>query len=85
MFTWIIAHVRDSKLGASQIWWLRELVLFNFSIHYRTGRSNRAANALSRHPHTEEEIDRERCSDFNEVEVISQKGKHNQSAVQYSK
>ena len=66
-----LACVRESKLGASQIWWLRELALFDFTIHYRTGRSNRATNALSRHPHTNEEISQERGSDCNEVEVIS--------------
>ena len=66
-----LAYVRESKLGASQIWWLSELALFDFTIHYWTGRSNRAANALSRHPHTEEEVNEERGSDCNEVEVIS--------------
>ena len=45
--------------------------MFDFTIHYRTGRSNRATNALSRHPHTDEEINQERGSDGNEVEVIS--------------
>ena len=66
-----LAYVRDSKLGTSQIQWLSELALFDFTIHYRTRRSNRAANALSRHPHTKEEIDKERGSDCDEVEVIS--------------
>ena len=66
-----LAYVRESKLGASQIWWLSELPLFNFTIHYKTGRSNRATHALSRRPHTKEEIDRERGSDCHEVEVIS--------------
>ena len=65
-----LAYVRENKLGASQIKWLSELALFNFTIHYRTGRSNRTANALSRHPHTKEDIDRERGSDCDEVEVI---------------
>ena len=60
-----LAYVRESKLGASQIWW------FDFTIHYRTGRSNKATNALSRHPHTNEEINQERVSDSDEVEVIS--------------
>ena len=34
-----LAYVRENKLGASQIWWLSELVFFNFTIHYQTGRS----------------------------------------------
>ena len=66
-----LAYVRESKLSASQIQWLSELALFDFTIHYRTGMSNRAANALSRHQHTDEEINQERGSDCNEVEVIS--------------
>ena len=66
-----LAYVRESKLGASQIWWLSELALFDFTIHYRTGRSNRATDVLNRHPPTEEEVNEERGSDCNEVEVIS--------------
>ena len=66
-----LAYVRGSKLCASQIWWLSELALFDFTIHYRTGRSNRAADALSRCPHTDEEINQEKGSDCKEVEVIS--------------
>ena len=66
-----LAHVRESKLGASQIQWLSELTLFNFSIQYQTGRSNKAVSALSRHPHTDEETKIKKGSDYNEVEVIS--------------
>ena len=65
-----LAYARESKLGASQIQWLSKLPLFDVTIHYRTGRSNRAANALSRHPHTDEGINQERGSDCDEVEVI---------------
>ena len=63
-------YIRESKLGASQIWWLSELALFEFPIHYQFGRSNKAANALSRHPHTDDEKKIESCSDCSEVEVI---------------
>ena len=66
-----LAYVRESKLGASQIWWLSELALFDFTIHYQTGSSNKATDALSRHPHTEEENKKESGSDCDEVEVIS--------------
>ena len=41
------------------------------TIHYQTGRSNKATNALSRHPHAEKETKNERGLDYNEVEVIS--------------
>ena len=44
--------------------------MFDFTIHYHAERSNRATNALSRHPHSEEEINRESGSDCSEVEVI---------------
>ena len=46
----LLAYVQESKLGASQIQWLSELALFNFTIKYQTGHSNRAADALSHHP-----------------------------------
>ena len=45
-----LAHVMESKLGASQIQWLTRLALFNFVIKYQTGHSNRATDALSHCP-----------------------------------
>ena len=66
-----LAYVRESKLGVSQIQWLSELALSDFTIHYQTGRPNKAANALGRHPHTDEEIKIESGSDCDEMEVIS--------------
>ena len=66
-----LTYVRESKLGASQIQWLSELALFDFNIHYQTRSSNKTADALSRHPHTEEETKIERGSDCDEVEAIS--------------
>ena len=68
-----LTYVMESKLGASQIRWLSELALFDFVIKYRTGQSNRATDALSRHPFnpscddsfTESEADSDEC------EVIS--------------
>ena len=53
------------------MWWLCELALFDFTIHYQTGRSNKVADALSRCPHTNEDTKIESGSDCNEVEVIS--------------
>ena len=32
-----LAYVMESKLGASQIWWLSEVALFNFVIKDHTG------------------------------------------------
>ena len=66
-----LAYVQESKLGASQIQWLSELVLFDFTIKYQTGHSNRAADALSHHPFNPScDVDSE-STDSNEVEVIS--------------
>ena len=42
--------MHTSRLGAAQICWLSELALFDFEIKYRAGKSNQAANALSRCP-----------------------------------
>ena len=46
----LLTYVQESKLGASQIRWLSELALFDFTIKYQTGHSNRAADALSHCP-----------------------------------
>ena len=64
------AYIQDSKLGTSQIWWLSELVLFNFTIRYQTGHWNRAADALSCFPFNPS-CDFKSKTDSNEVEVIS--------------
>ena len=45
-----LTYVRTSHLGASQIRWLSDLALFDFEIKYRAGKSNQAADALSRRP-----------------------------------
>ena len=40
-----LVYVKTSKLGAAQIRWLSELVLYDFDIVYRTGHSNPVADA----------------------------------------
>ena len=52
-----LAYVRESKLGVAQIRWLSKLALFDFDIKYRTGKSIKAADALSHHPNDSEEMD----------------------------
>ena len=49
-----LAYVKESKLGVAQIRWLSKLALFDFDIKYRSDKSNQAADALSRHPMTDE-------------------------------
>ena len=66
-----LTYVQESKLGASQIRWLSELALFDFTIKYQTGHSNRATDALSHCPFNPScNFDNE-STDSNEVEVIS--------------
>ena len=46
-----LAHLSSAKLGAIEQRWASELAPFDFEIKYRSGRSNRNADALSRqHP-----------------------------------
>ena len=45
-----LAYVQISKLGASQIHWLSKLALFEYNIIYGSGRTNKAADALSQCP-----------------------------------
>ena len=46
----LLAYIQSSKLGVSQICWLSEVALFNFNILYRSGKTKKAADALSQCP-----------------------------------
>ena len=48
-----LCYIKSSKLGAAQI------ALYDFDIIYHTGKSNLVADALSRRPEVEEEIEKE--------------------------
>ena len=67
----LLTYVQESKLGASQIRWLSELALFDFTIKYQTGHSDRAADALSHCPFNSSCDFESESTDSNEVEVIS--------------
>ena len=54
-----LCYIKSSKLGATQIHWLSELALYDFDIIYHSGKSNLVADALSRRPEVEEEIEKE--------------------------
>ena len=45
-----LTYVHTSCLGAAQIRWLSDLMLFDFEIKYRAGKTNQAADALSQWP-----------------------------------
>ena len=51
-----LAYVKKSKLGVAQIRLLSTVALFDFDIKYRSGKSNQAADALSCHSVTDNEI-----------------------------
>ena len=67
----LLAYIQESKLVASQIKWLCELALFNFTIKYQTGHSNRATDALSCHPFNPSCYSKSESTDSSEVEVVS--------------
>ena len=54
-----LCYIKSSKLGAAQIRWLSELVLYDFDIVYHSGKSNLVADALSHCPKVEEETEKE--------------------------
>ena len=43
-----LSHLSSAKLGATEQHWVAQLASFDFEIKYRSGRSNRNADALSR-------------------------------------
>ena len=45
-----LTYIHTSHLDAVQIHWLSDLMLFDFEIKYRAGKSNQVADALSRWP-----------------------------------
>ena len=42
-----LMYIHTSRLGASQIWWLSNLMLFDFDIKYHAGKCNQAVDTLS--------------------------------------
>lgn len=45
-----LSHLQNAKLGAVEQRWAAELAGFNFTVKYRSGKSNANADALSRQP-----------------------------------
>ena len=45
-----LAYLDTAKLGATEMRWVAQLAQFNFKVKYRSGRTNRHADALSRNP-----------------------------------
>ena len=57
-----LAYIETRKLSALQIHWLSELPLFDFNILYRSGKINKATDALSQCP-VDPDLDMESVSD----------------------
>ena len=55
-----LSYLKSAKLDATEMRWVSQLAQFNFTIKYRSGQSNRNADALSRYDH---EIDSVETSD----------------------
>ena len=66
-----LCYIKSSELGAAQIRWLSELALYDFNIVYRTRKSNLIADALSRRPEVEEEIEKEVLPESDDEEWIA--------------
>ena len=66
-----LAYVQTSKLGASQIHWLSKLALFDFSIIYRSGKTNQAADALSQCPEPNCKLESDSDSDSDDPVMLS--------------
>ena len=66
-----LCYIKSSKLGAAQIHWLSELVLYDFDIVYHSGKSNLVADALSCHPEVEEETKKEIPTESDDDEWIA--------------
>ena len=65
-----LTYACTSHLGASQIHWLSDLMLFNFEIRYRVGKSNQGADALSQW-HDNPDSSSKSSDDEEEWETIS--------------
>ena len=65
-----LCYIKSSKLGAAQIHWLSELVLYNFDIIYHTGKSNLVADMLSHRLEVNEELEKEATPEDNEEWIM---------------
>ena len=66
-----LCYIKTSKLGAAQIRWLSELMLYDFDIVYHTGRSNLVADSLSRRPKVNKETAKEATPESDEEDWIA--------------
>ena len=66
-----LAYVQTSNLGVSQIHWLSKLALCNFNIIYRSGKTNKATDALSQCPEPNCRLESDSDSDSDDPVMLS--------------
>ena len=69
-----LAHLKTAKLGACEMRWAAQLAAFTFDVKFRSGISNRCADALSRYPGhcSVEKVDRVMQSKTHSSPIASQ-------------
>ena len=72
-----LAHLSTAKLGATESRWVAQLAPFDFEVRYRTGRSNKCADALSRRPNDmpQEEVTAAVSEVMDSIEIPQPSGK----------
>ena len=51
-----LSYLKSAKLDATEMRWVSQLAQFNFTVKYRSGQSNRSADALSRYDHKSDTV-----------------------------
>lgn len=64
-----LRYLDTAKLGALEQRWMAQLASFNFTVQYRSGKTNAAADALSRYP-TEVGDDKEEEEEFVAASIV---------------
>lgn len=74
-----LAHLNSAKLGATESRWVAQLAPFDIEVKYRSGKSNRCADALRRRP--EDMSSAEVASVLSEVTCSTELPKNDQSSL----
>ena len=69
-----LAHLQNAKLGATEQRWVAQLAPFDMEVKFRSGRTNKCADALSRRPVRTAEVLSDCCIVPIEVRSIAEKG-----------
>ena len=66
-----LAHIQTAKLEACAMRWVAQLAAFNFDIKFRSGKSNKGADALSRYPEhvTAVEVEQVMCEKLHSTSI----------------